>query len=79
MYRGFRAPNLNDLFQPVGISETGETDLLTGGNGDTQLVTKGNAALSPEVAHTYTLGAVLTPEFLPMTLVMRENIPMLLG
>ncbi len=60
-----RAPNLNDLFQPVGISETGETDLLTGGNGDTQLVTKGNATLKPEVAHTYTLGAVLTPELLP--------------
>jgi len=59
-----RAPNLNDLFQPVGISATGQTDLLTGGNGDTQLVTKGNAGLSPEVAHTYTLGVVMTPEFL---------------
>ena len=60
-----RAPNLNDLFQPVGISSTGFTDQLTGGNNSTQLVTKGNAALSPEVAHTYTLGIVLTPDFLP--------------
>jgi iron complex outermembrane receptor protein len=60
-----RAPNLNDLFQPVGISSTGQNDLLTGANNSTQLVTKGNAALSPEVAHTYTLGVVLTPDFIP--------------
>jgi iron complex outermembrane receptor protein len=60
-----RAPNLNDLFQPVGISSTGFTDLLTGANNSTQLVTEGNAGLSPEVAHTYTLGLVLTPDFLP--------------
>ncbi len=60
-----RAPNLNDLFQPVGISSTGFNDLLTTANNSTQLVTKGNAALTPEVAHTYTLGVVLTPDFLP--------------
>ena len=61
----FRAPNLNDLFQPVGISSTGFNDLLTTANNSTQLVTKGNAALIPEVAHTYTLGMVLTPDFIP--------------
>jgi len=60
-----RAPNLNDLFQPVGISSTGFTDLLTTANNSTQLVTKGNAALTPEQAHTYTLGLVLTPDFVP--------------
>ncbi len=60
-----RAPNLNDLFQPVGISSTGFNDLLTTANNSTQLVTKGNAALTPEVAHTYTLGVVLTPDFIP--------------
>jgi hypothetical protein len=60
-----RAPNLNDLFQPVGISSTGFNDLLTTGNNSTQLVSKGNAALTPEVAHTYTLGLVLTPDFIP--------------
>ena len=60
-----RAPNLNDLFQPVGISSTGFNDLLTTANNSTQLVTKGNAALTPEQAHTYTLGVVLTPDFIP--------------
>jgi iron complex outermembrane recepter protein len=60
-----RAPNLNDLFQPVGISSTGFLDLLTTANNSTQLVTKGNAGLTPEVAHTSTLGIVLTPDFLP--------------
>ena len=60
-----RAPNLNDLYQPTGISSTGFPDLLTTGNNSLQLVTKGNPNLSPEVAHTYTLGVVLTPDFLP--------------
>jgi iron complex outermembrane receptor protein len=60
-----RAPNLNDLFQPVGISSTGFNDLLTTANNSTQLVTKGNSGLTPEVAHTYTLGVVLTPDFIP--------------
>ncbi|MBW8709416.1 MAG: TonB-dependent receptor [Alphaproteobacteria bacterium] len=60
-----RAPNLNDLFAPTGISSTGFNDLLTTGNNSTQLVSKGNATLTPEVAHTYTLGLVLTPDFIP--------------
>jgi hypothetical protein len=60
-----RAPNLNDLYQPVGISSTGFTDLLTGGNNSTQLQNVGNAALAPEVAHSVTAGVVLTPEFIP--------------
>jgi len=60
-----RAPNLNDLFQPVGISSTGFQDQLTTGVNSTQLVTKGNAALTPEIAHTYTMGLVLTPGFIP--------------
>ncbi len=60
-----RAPNLNDLFQPVGISSTGFTDLLTTANNSTRLQTQGNAALIPEVARTYTVGMVLTPDFIP--------------
>jgi len=60
-----RAPNLNDLFAPTGISSTGFNDLLTTGNNSTQLVTKGNAGLTPEQSHTYTLGVVLTPDFIP--------------
>ena len=60
-----RAPNLNDLYQPVGISSTGFTDLLTTGNNSTRLQNQGNAKLVPEVARTYTAGIVLTPSFIP--------------
>jgi outer membrane receptor protein involved in Fe transport len=60
-----RAPNLNDLFQPLGISSTGFTDRLTTANNSVQLATRGNPNLVPEVAHTYTLGIVLTPDFIP--------------
>ncbi|HEX4635530.1 MAG TPA: TonB-dependent receptor, partial [Rhizomicrobium sp.] len=61
-----RAPNLNDLYAPISITSTGFNDLLTQAPaGGTQLVTKGNAGLTPEVAHTYTLGIVLTPDFIP--------------
>jgi hypothetical protein len=60
-----RAPNLNDLYAPISITSTGFNDFLTGVNSGTQLVTKGNAGLTPEVAHTYTLGVVLTPGFIP--------------
>lgn len=59
-----RAPNLNDLFQPAGISSTGFTDLLTGGSRSTQLVSRGNPDLKPEIARTYTLGVVFAPAFL---------------
>jgi len=70
MFRGtmsmdIRAPNLNDLFQPVGISSTGFQDQLTSASPGTQLVSRGNPNLLPEQAHTYTLGTVLTPEFIP--------------
>jgi iron complex outermembrane recepter protein len=60
-----RAPNLNDLYQPLGISSTGFTDLLTTGNSSTQLVTQGNVNLTPEQAHTYTMGIVVTPDIIP--------------
>jgi outer membrane receptor protein involved in Fe transport len=60
-----RAPFLNDLYQPVGLSSTGFQDLLTGVNSNTRLVTRGNPNLKPEEAHTYTAGVVLTPTFIP--------------
>jgi outer membrane receptor protein involved in Fe transport len=65
MSMDIRAPNLNDLFQPLGISSTGFADLLTTANNSTQLVTKGTSTLTPEIAKTYTLGLVLTPDFIP--------------
>jgi outer membrane receptor protein involved in Fe transport len=61
-----RAPNLNDLFQPAGVSSTGFRDLLTGGTtGNTRLVSRGNADLTPEEAKTLTAGFVLTPGAIP--------------
>lgn len=61
-----RAPNLNDLYQPVSISSTGFTDNLTGvTNGGQRLISQGNVNLTPEKARTATVSLVLTPSFLP--------------
>jgi outer membrane receptor protein involved in Fe transport len=61
-----RAPNLNDLFQPAGISSTSYNDLLTGGSAQgMRLVSSGNAGLTPEEAKTFTAGLVLTPSAIP--------------
>ncbi|MDB5741427.1 MAG: tonB dependent receptor family protein [Alphaproteobacteria bacterium] len=60
-----RAPNLNDLYQPLLISSSGFNDLYTHTNSSVPLHTQGNSALTPEVAHTYTAGVVLTPDFVP--------------
>jgi outer membrane receptor protein involved in Fe transport len=64
-----RAPTLNDLFQPAQIVENVFTDLhvnLPDGThyaGTTAFSSQGNPHLLPEVARTYTMGAVWTPEF----------------
>ncbi len=64
--RDIRAPNLNDLYEPLNISSTSFTDALTGNTpGATRLVGRGNADLTPEKARTVTAGIVLTPTFLP--------------
>jgi hypothetical protein len=60
-----RAPNLNDLYQPLLISSSGFNDLYTHTNSSVPLHTQGNSGLTPEVGHTYTGGIVLTPDFLP--------------
>ncbi len=60
-----RAPTLNDLYQPPTLNNAGVTDLLTGGRQDLNVFTQGNPGLTPEVAHTYTAGTVLTPGFIP--------------
>jgi outer membrane receptor protein involved in Fe transport len=60
-----RAPNLYDLNQPITIGNSGFTDQLTGVSDNTHLVIRGNPNLVPEQAHTYTVGTVLTPTFLP--------------
>jgi iron complex outermembrane receptor protein len=60
-----RAPNLNDLFQPAGVSSTGFRDLLTNFTSNTRLISRGNADLTPEEAKTFTAGFVLTPGAIP--------------
>ncbi len=60
-----RAPNLNDLYQPAGVSSTGFLDLLTNGNNSLRLISRGNPNLTPEKARTITLGVALTPSFIP--------------
>lgn len=63
--RDIRAPNLNDLYQPAGVSSTGFRDLLTGGNNSLRLISRGNPNLTPEKARTLTLGGVFTPPPIP--------------
>jgi iron complex outermembrane receptor protein len=61
-----RAPNLNDLFQPPGVTSTGFTDRLTNTTAQgMRLVSRGNPNLTPEEAKTFTAGIVVTPTFLP--------------
>jgi outer membrane receptor protein involved in Fe transport len=61
-----RAPNLNDLFQPSGITSSSYNDRLTGGSAQgMRLASRGNPLLTPEQAKTVTAGFVLTPTFLP--------------
>jgi len=60
-----RAPNLNDQFQPAGVTSTGFQDRLTGGsNQGERLVSRGNPELTPETAKTLTAGLVFTPSFI---------------
>ena len=65
-----RAPTLNDLFQPATLLQNVFTDLhvdLPGGghfSGTTTFSSQGNPALVPEVARTYTVGAIWTPDFI---------------
>ena len=61
-----RAPNLNDLFQPSGVTSSSYNDRLTGGSAQgLRLATRGNPLLTPEEAKTFTVGLVLTPTAIP--------------
>ena len=61
----FRAPNMNNLYEPVGVTSTGFTDRLTGvSNQGQRLFTGGNPLLTPETAKTVTAGLVFTPSFI---------------
>lgn len=61
-----RAPTLNDLYAPVNLGiQTFNDGLHTAVTAQNYAVSRGNTALVPEVARTYTAGIVLTPGFLP--------------
>ena len=63
--RDIRAPTLWDLFQGPLTTTSGNLDPLTGVSGSVNTSSVGNPNLKPEVARTSTVGAVLTPTFLP--------------
>lgn len=64
--RDIRAPNLTDLFAPIGLAPRNFTDQHTGGTtGIVNSQTQGNPNLTPEKADTLTIGGVLRPDFLP--------------
>jgi outer membrane receptor protein involved in Fe transport len=63
--RDIRAPTLNDLFQPVQASVSGFVDLHTSTSNTVFNSSQGNKNLKPEIARTYTAGAVFTPDFFP--------------
>ncbi len=54
-----------DLFQGPLTTTSGNLDPLTGVSGSVNTSSVGNPNLKPEVARTTTVGAVLTPTFLP--------------
>jgi iron complex outermembrane receptor protein len=69
-----RAPTLNDLFQPATLTQNvfnGDLHIPIANTNPQQYAsytttysTQGNSALVPEVARTYTVGAVWTPDFI---------------
>ena len=65
-----RAPTLDDLYRPATLVQNVFTDLhipLPGGgfaSNTTTFSSQGNAKLVPEVARTYTIGAVWSPDFI---------------
>lgn len=59
--RDIRAPNFFELYAPASTSFQLLTDPRNGGSALTSVVLSGNAKLRPEIAKTWTAGAVLTP------------------
>ena len=60
-----RAPSLYELFAGKQQTTSPLTDRHTGTSSNVNVITSGNLALTPEKARTLTVGAVLSPRFLP--------------
>lgn len=63
--RDFRAPTLNDLYQPQTTLGSTYNDLHTSTSQLTTIITRGNDQLKPEISNTLTLGGVYRPTWLP--------------
>jgi outer membrane receptor protein involved in Fe transport len=63
--RDIRAPNLNDLYAPINVNPSGFSDLHTGITATVPVESSGNPNLKPEIARTFTVGAVYRPDWLP--------------
>ena len=63
--RDIRAPSLFDLFAGKQQTTSPLSDLHTNTSRGTNVISSGNIDLVPEVADTYTIGAVFSPEWLP--------------
>lgn len=63
--RDIRAPNISELFENGGSSNTNVFDPVLGRAVQVREISAGNPNLKPEKADTLTVGAVLQPSFLP--------------
>ena len=63
--RDIRAPNIAELFENGGSSNTNAFDPVLGRSVQVREISAGNPGLKPEKADTLTAGAVLQPAFLP--------------
>jgi iron complex outermembrane receptor protein len=64
--RGFRAPSLFELYQPLTVTPgLSVTDPRRNENVPVTVTTGGDTNLKPEKSKSYTVGLVLTPEALP--------------
>ena len=63
--RDIRAPTLNDLYAAQSVVPGTFQDLLTNTSNFVPSINDGNPNLTPEIGHTWTVGGVVTPTFLP--------------
>lgn len=63
--RDIRAPNISELFENGGSSNTNVFDPALGQSVQVRELNQGNPNLNPEIADTFTAGAVFQPSFVP--------------
>lgn len=61
--RDIRAPNLNELYGPASLSTTTINDTVHHSQVVANIITSGNANLTPELGDTFTAGFVFTPRW----------------